>query len=168
MQGFYIPEDIIYFIQYISVYSATYYCLISFSQQVSAVHGHHEVSNSLILLHCMLCPHFHITCECDTSYFKINGHVIWKVGHNIQCNNFSELETPRDGRVWPKHARGKGTKISCIVHENILYEHINATGCFNTTLPRRYNSSVKLKLFLSYLRTTPWRRMKCRYNTTHS
>jgi hypothetical protein len=34
----------IYFIQYISVYNATYYCSLSFSQHVSAVHGHHQVS----------------------------------------------------------------------------------------------------------------------------
>jgi hypothetical protein len=34
----------IYFIQYISVYNATYYCTLSFSQRVSAVQGHHQVS----------------------------------------------------------------------------------------------------------------------------
>jgi hypothetical protein len=36
----------LYSMQYISVYNATYYCPLSFSQNVSAVHGHHQVSLS--------------------------------------------------------------------------------------------------------------------------
>jgi hypothetical protein len=36
--------------------------------------------------------------------------MIREVEHNIYCSNFSELETPDDGRVQPKHVRRKGDK----------------------------------------------------------
>jgi hypothetical protein len=39
-----VRNSVFYFIQYISVHNATYYCPLSFSQHVSAVHGHHQVS----------------------------------------------------------------------------------------------------------------------------
>jgi hypothetical protein len=29
--------------------------------------------------------------------------MIWEVGHTIECNNVSELQTPDNGRVRPKH-----------------------------------------------------------------
>jgi hypothetical protein len=51
--------------------------------------------------------------------------VIREVGHTIQCNNFSELETTDDGRVRPNHVgKGKGKIISCTVDVNtsILHE----------------------------------------------
>jgi hypothetical protein len=35
---------LVYFIQYISVYNAIYYCPLSFSQYVLGVHGHRQVS----------------------------------------------------------------------------------------------------------------------------
>jgi hypothetical protein len=47
---------IIYFIQYISIYSATYYRSPFFSEHVSTINSHHQVSTiSLKLLHCMVC-----------------------------------------------------------------------------------------------------------------
>jgi hypothetical protein len=73
----YAPRNIIFkypvalmyhlFHKYISIYNTTYYCLLPFSQPVSVVHGHHQVSNSLKLLDYMVCPASHITRECDIS-----------------------------------------------------------------------------------------------------
>jgi hypothetical protein len=57
------------------------------------------------------------------SYERSHSHVIWEVGHTIQCSNFSELETPDDGRVRPQHVvRRKRTVISSIVHGDIFYK----------------------------------------------
>lgn len=32
-----------------------------------------------------------------------HSHMIYEVEHTTQCNNFSELATPDDGRARPKH-----------------------------------------------------------------
>jgi hypothetical protein len=64
--------------------------------------------------------------------------VIWVVGHSIQCNNFSDLETPDDGRVRPKHVvrrKGGNNKLHCRRKYTVWNKwYINATGCLNTIL----------------------------------
>jgi hypothetical protein len=64
---------IIYFMQCISVYSATYYCPL-LTTCFGCTLPSSGVSNSLRLLHCtgMECPTSHITCECDISWLIIN------------------------------------------------------------------------------------------------
>jgi hypothetical protein len=66
--------------------------------------------------------------------------VIREIGHIIQCNNLSELETPDDGRVRPKDVvrrKGDNNKLHCrrkYIVWNKLYSYITAIGCLNTTL----------------------------------
>jgi hypothetical protein len=75
---------IVYFMQYISVYNATYYQSPFFSQHVLAIYGHQQVSTiSLKLLHCMVCQNFHILCRRNTSQFKIN----WPLSITINKTN---------------------------------------------------------------------------------
>jgi hypothetical protein len=41
-----------------------------------------------------------------------HSHMLWEAGHTIQCNNFSELETPDDGGVRPKNV-GRKKYLEC-------------------------------------------------------